>query len=286
MRNRVRIVSPAGKHREDSEATLKKGIKLLEESGFIVSVQENIFGEVKPPFYANTKEARLEGLREAILAEDIDIIWAFRGGVGCGELADLCMDIKPNDQKILIGFSDLTYLHFLFNQHYKIPSIHGTVITSAVEKYPQAIEEIVSLLKGEELNLDLKSLNESAKGNIAGELLGGNLTIITTMIGTKNHPDLKDKILLIEEVNEPGFRIARLFTHLEKAGLLGGLKAMIIADFDNCMGYYDEAIEAFVESNPDLPIYRLEGVGHGEVNHAVVFGKEAKIENNVLKFGL
>lgn len=286
MRNRVRIIAPAGKHKENSEALLQQGIKLLEENGFIISVQDNIFGDVKPNFFANTKEARLKGLRDAILADDVDIILAFRGGYGCGEIADLCMDIKPVGEKILIGFSDITYLHFLFNQHYKIPSIHGAVITASVEKYPHSIKEIVSILQGEKQKIALKPLTNEAKGEISGEIVGGNLTILDSMIGTKLHPNLLGKILLLEDVGEPGYRISRLFNHLEKARLLDGIKAIILGDFtdgDECL---NDSIKAFVQSRPNLPIYRAEGIGHGAVNKAVVLGKEALIRDGVLEFGL
>lgn len=286
MKNRVRIVAPAGKHKEDSEIILQKGIELLEEQGFEVSVQDDIFGEVYPPVVANTKEVRLKGLRDAILDENIDIIWAFRGGVGCGELADHLMDIKPVGNKILVGFSDITYLHFLFNQHYKIPSIHGTVITSMVERYPSEAANIASILKGDEHQIQLKPVNNSPN-NISGELLGGNFTIVTTLIGTKNHPDLKDKILLLEEVNERGWRVFRLFNHLEKAGLLEGLKAIIVGDFTNSDEYAEDVIEAFAKSHPNLPVYRAEGVGHGiDKNQAILLGKEVMIKDNILRFGL
>lgn len=286
MKNRVRIIAPASKRRSNSEAILQKGIELLEKSGFIVSVQENIFGEVSPNFYANTKDARLEGLRSAILDEEIDIIIAFRGGYGCGEIADECMDIKPAGDKILIGFSDLTYLHVLFNQYYKIPSIHGSVITSLVEKHPENIEEIKSILSGKEQSLALKPLNEAAGSDISGIITGGNLTIITTMIGTELQPNLEGKILLLEEVYEPGYRISRLFNHLEKAGMLEGLKGIILGDFTEGDEYTSESINSFVDSQNDLPIYSMDGIGHGDVNHPILLGKEAKIEDNILKFSL
>lgn len=286
MRNRVRIIAPASKHREDSEGILAKGIEILEEAGFVVSVQDNIFGETKPNFFANNKEARLKGLREAILDENIDIIWAFRGGYGCGEIADFCMDIQPKGEKILIGFSDLTYLHFLFNQFYKLHSIHGPVITSLVEKHPATINEIKSILNGEFLSIELKPLSKASNRDISGEIVGGNLTIITSMIGTVLQPNLEGKILLLEEVYEPGYRLSRLFNHMEKAGLLKGLSAIILGDFTEGDQYSEDSIDAFVKSQPDLPIYRIEGVGHGDVNHPILFGKNAVIEGNILKFGL
>jgi muramoyltetrapeptide carboxypeptidase len=106
------------------------------------------------------------------------------------------------------------------------------------------------------------------------------------LIGTKNHPNLTNKILILEEVNEPGFRISRLFNHLEKAELLDGLKAIILGDFLYGDEFSDDSIEAFIESHPNLPIYRLNGFGHGEVNKSFVLGKEALIRDGVLEFGL
>jgi len=286
MKNRVRIIAPASRHKEDSKAILKKGVELLEQAGFIVSIQENIFAPSLPGFYASPKENRYLGLKESLESDEVDIIWCFRGGYGCGEIADLCMDITPNGDKVLIGFSDITYLHFLFNQHYKMPSIHGPVITSLALLHPEAIEDIVSILKGEKQQLQLEPLNDAAQQDIKGELIGGNLTIFTTMIGTALQPDTKNKILLLEEVNEAGYQVARALNHIEKASLLGELAGVIFGDFIGSDQYLDNVIKAFISSHKDLPIYRAKNIGHGDKNKAILLGQEIVVKSGILEYSL
>ena len=97
------------------------------------------------------------------------------------------MDIIPTTPKTLIGFSDITALHFLFNQKYKLPSIHGAMGID----HKSMIEEIIQVLDGKEMNFNLVDVNKLAKScdNLSGEVMGGNLSLICNMIGTELHPD-------------------------------------------------------------------------------------------------
>jgi muramoyltetrapeptide carboxypeptidase len=286
--NRVRIIAPANVYRGDNpQAELSKTVEFLESKGFIVSVQDEIFADPLIPFYANTQEKRLAGLRDAILSPDIDVIWAFRGGYGCGEIAEDCMDITPVGTKILIGCSDITVLHSLFNKHYNIPSIHGAVLTTAFAKNPATIDYIISLLNGKPQKIPAISLNNAAKsGDISGVLTGGNLTMLTTLMGTKLQPDTKGKIILLEDVAEPGYKIARMLNHLDKAGVFNEAAACIFGDFTNCTENFEVALQNFIDRHPNLPIFKVEGVGHGDVNHPLVFGLEASIIGGALECGV
>ena len=117
MKNRVRIIAPAGRPQE-AQATLEKCKTLLSENGFIVSVQEDIFSEHEMPYNANTREKRLKGLKDALLDPTVDIIMPIRGGYGCIQIAPDLTEIKPAGDKVLVGFSDITILHHLFNHFY------------------------------------------------------------------------------------------------------------------------------------------------------------------------
>ncbi len=281
MKNRVRIIAPAGMYPKDSWKRLEKMKEFLASNGFEVSVQEDIFSDPELPFYANTKEIRLKGLMRAIQSDNVDIIWAFRGGYGCGEIAEDCMDIRPVGTKILIGFSDLTVLHVLFNQHYGIPSIHGMAI---LDRNPEAIDDIIGLINGEEQKLSLVPMNNSARNSakIEAPLTGGNLTMVTTLIGTKLHPMTKGKILVLEDIAEQGYKIARMLNHLEKSGLTQGLAACILGDVTGGDEHVDFAIEQFAQNHPALSVFRADGIGHGSVNHPLVFGNKSIIENGIL----
>jgi muramoyltetrapeptide carboxypeptidase LdcA involved in peptidoglycan recycling len=284
MKNRVRIIAPASMYLENSLEKLATMKGFLESHGFIVSVQEEIFADPPIPFCANTKEKRLKGLRDAILSPDVDILWAFRGGYGSGEIVEDCMDIRPVGDKILIGFSDITILHRLFNHHYKIPSIHGNMIGGLADN-PEKTQEIIDILKGHKKTITLIPQNEEAKIGkmISGTLSGGNLTVLGALCGTKLPSDMTGSIMVIEDIAEPGYKVARELNQLEKSGIFNGVVACIFGDFYKCTQDF-EAIQYFINTHPELPIYRtLDGIGHGPQNHPLVFGASATISGDILE---
>lgn len=283
----VRIIAPSGFVLEPYKK-LDLAIAFLEEHGFEVSFKNEMFADPALPYYSNTREMRFEHLQDAILDPNIDIIWAFRGGYGAAEIAIPAMKITPQKQKILIGFSDITALHLLFNQHYKIPSIHGPVLTSLLDKHPDTIIQIKSILDGNKQSIKLVPQNNTAKKNLSAELVGGNLTILASMIGTDLHPQFDKKILVLEEVNDPGYRVARVLNQLEQSQMISKIVACIFGDFTDGDKNVEWAINDFAARNQNLPIYRASGIGHGAVNMPLVLGNIAHItcEGQCLEYEL
>lgn len=285
---RVRIIAPSSKC-IDSNIKLNQAIELLTSHGFEVNHSEHLFSDATLPYYANDKRHRLEDLRDAILSDD-DIIWAFRGGYGAAELVEDCMDLasQPLKKKVLIGFSDITAIHVLFNQTFNMPSLHASVLTSLLGDQSHHIDDITKILHGEKHILRLTPANELAKSaRIEGKIIGGNLCVLQTMIGTKLHPNTDDKIILIEDIAEPGYKIARMINHFKNAGLFNSPKGIILGDFTSAgeNHYIDETIASFIGEHPELPIYRLNS-GHGHINHPVILGADVIIENGFLEGSL
>ena len=272
----IRIIAPAGT-KPEAYKKLDQMISFLKSHGFEVSVKDGMFADPPLPYYSNTREMRFEQFHDALLDPKVEVLWAFRGGYGSAEIAIPAMDITPVGRKIMIGFSDITVLHLLFNQHYKIPSIHGSVLTSLLDLHPQTIEQIKDVLAGKKQSIALKPQNEAAKKDISGELAGGNLTMLASMIGTKLEPQLDGKIIVLEEVNNPGYKIARVFNQLEQSGKLDKIVACILGDFVGGDEHVEWALNDFISRHPELPIYRADGIGHGEVNIPLVFGEKATI---------
>ena len=121
---------------------------------------------------------------------------------------------------------------------------------------------------------------------IKGHLTGGNLTVFTHAIGTLLDPVIENKILLLEDVSEPGYKIRRCLTQLEQAGKIAKATAIILGDFIEGDENVDWAINDFIARNPLIPIFRAENVGHGQDNIPIVFGKDATIIGNVLEYQL
>ena len=267
---------------EKSKKRLLDTIKLYNDNGFNCIYDESIFLKSKLGYFAAPREKRLEQLKNAILDPEVKIIAAFRGGYGSTEIVFDCLDIEPTTPKTLIGFSDITALHFLFNQKYKLPTIHGAMGID----HARMIEEIINVLDGKEMNFNLNAINDLSKscGKIDGEIVGGNLSLICNMIGTKLHPHLEDKIVFVEDVNEKGYHVHRFLMHMKNAGLFNGVRAMIFADFSNSDEYVQETIQEFSNSHiKDIPAFTTAGIGHGKINYPVVIGSLGTIDKKVFR---
>jgi muramoyltetrapeptide carboxypeptidase len=280
----VAIIAPSSGC-ADAHLKLTKGIKLLEDNGLKSTVDERIFAYNDIEFFAASKEVRLDTFKQALLNEAVKIIWAFRGGYGCNEFIFDCLDIKPLGTKILIGYSDLTSLHILFNQHYNIPTIHGSVLTSMLANgQRQDIKHIINVLNGDEVRLDLEPILPNFDNiDIDGKTIGGNMTVFCTMLGTKLYPKTEKKILVLEDINEKGYYIHRCLIHLKNAGIFDDLNAVIFGDFLNGDHLVKSAIEHFCYNHiQNIPSYRTIGIGHGNINYPVILGNLASINRNKL----
>lgn len=278
------IVAPASgckdaQGRMDNAASferLQSTVNFFKENGFQCTYDDQIFAGDTLEYFASPKAERLRQLKNALEDPAVKIISAFRGGYGCSEIVFDCLDIVPSGPKILIGFSDITVLHFLFNQHYKFPSIHGAMYV----QQKKMLEEIVSILEGNDTDFDLKPLNKMAKisSNITGKMFGGNLTLLCNMIGTKLHPVTKNKILFMEDVSERGYQVHRHLMHLHNAGLFEKVRGIIFGDFTNSDEYIEPTIKTFIDEYlVNIPAYRTTGIGHGEKNYPITIGGMGKI---------
>jgi muramoyltetrapeptide carboxypeptidase LdcA involved in peptidoglycan recycling len=282
-RHKIAIVAPASACSEVEEK-FQQSVTLLESQGFSVTYGEELISPWDLPYFAASKDIRLKHLKDALLNPDVGIIWPFRGGYGCTEIVFDCLDFQVTSPKILIGFSDITTLHFLTFQHYNLPSVHGPVVTSLVGPQSGMMPYIMSVLKGQDMIISLSKLSPLASsGKIEGKISGGNLTIACNMIGTKLNPDFDDKIIFLEDINEKGYHVHRNLVHLKNAGLFQRVRAVVFGDFTNSDEYLERSITSFCEQHiPHIPSYRADGIGHGSTNYPIVFGGEATIAKNRL----
>lgn len=278
MNRKVQIIAPSSGCVNALEK-LKQSIELLESSGFNVLETKDLFATM--PFYANSLEVRLRHLREAILNTDVDIIWCFRGGYGAGEIVHRCFDIKPSHRKILIGYSDITALHYLFSR-YNMPSLHAPVLTSLLGNQSHHITDIMNAIDGQDIVMPLNNVNSIRSAAIRGQISGGNLCVTTTMIGTKLHPSFKNKILFLEDIDEKGYAIMRYLNHLMQSGSLDDVAAIIFGSFIHSDQHAEYAIQAFCARYPYINAFRTDKIGHATQNIPIIIGADAVIEKNIL----
>lgn len=224
----VTIVAPA---RKITAEDLTSAIEKLQSWGLRVVLPKNISSQ-KHSYLAGTDFERLEDFQLAINNPNIKAIICARGGYGSTRIIDR-LDFTPLVQypKWVVGFSDITAVHLaLFRRG--IQSIHGTMpVLFSKPDADQSLSSLQRALFGFDVTLSAKEniRNRPGKGN--GHVVGGNLSLIVDSLGTSSEPDLRGKILIVEEIDEYLYKIDRMFTQLKRSGKLRDLAGLIIGHF-------------------------------------------------------
>jgi muramoyltetrapeptide carboxypeptidase len=278
----VDIIAPAARC---PQADLYKVQEWLSSWKLTGRVTEDLFGENL--FSANTDDQRFQQLEQALTNPQSKAIWCLRGGYGSMKLLPRLAQINPPDQvKLFIGSSDITALHIFFQNKWGWPTIHGPGIHSAaigkvnIESLNQLKELLFHPLNYFTLN-DITPLNSSAEKytKLACPVIGGNLSLIEASLGTCWQMDASHKIILIEEINERGYRIDRSLEHLKQAGIFNQATAILFGDIlggeeADGQSLAQKAVELFAQTC-SIPVLQIHGVGHGMTNHPILLGYPA-----------
>ena len=269
-----------------SQEIVSKTKSYYESLGRKVTVPSDLFGP--DLLCANTDAVRLKHLKDAF-ASEADEIMIIKGGYGLTRLIpELHAMPKPEKQKILYGISDATALHIFLNQVWDWPSVHGpagaqlsmqTVDTDSIERTLRILEEGLSAYTLPEL-IPLNPMADKM-GGVSGKVVGGNLTLVQASLGTPWQLDVDDKILFIEDVNERGYRIDRMLTHLRQAQFFKGVKAVLVGNFikgeePNGTTLVWDVLQRFAEEVP-FPMFQILGCGHGPQNYPIPFNFDVKL---------
>ena len=288
----IKIVAPASK-KLGYESVMKSFSLLCKEYSCNYSVSEGLFSETCLAFISNNPEYRFKDFLNALDDDKVRIIWSIRGGYGSAEIANLLLDYKIKSPKILIGFSDITSLHLLFNNYFNLPSIHGSMPFCVTRELGmQNLRDVFEvLLNVKKIEYKLENISFSLGGErgtipdfINGDIIGGNLTVLCSNIGSlARSQDFDGKILFLEDVDEKSYKIQRSLMQLYQGGLLKNIKAIIFGQFIEHDEYIDETIINFVEKNcHGKPAFRLNYIGHGKVNKPLIMGAPSIITEDCL----
>lgn len=272
----IAIVCPAGFLPLEKAATC---IATLQDWGYKVKLGKTLGSQFH--YFSGTDAERAADLQAMLDDKTVNAILCGRGGYGVSRIIDQ-LDFKAfkKNPKWLIGFSDITVLHAALYGQVKYASMHASMAGAfndggAENVYVQSIRK---LLKGGKANYSCATHAFNRLGKASGELVGGNLSLIVHMIGTKTAYQTKNKILFIEDLGEYIYHIDRMFLQLKRAGFLEGLAGLVIGGFtemkDTTVEFGMTVFETLQEQvkEYDYPVCFDFPVSHETPNYALKVG--------------
>lgn len=261
--------------------TFKKGIDFLKKRkiNFLHPRKKKKF------FFTFDKEERAMEIKEAIENENVGFIFPVRGGAGAIHLLPFLKNLKIKDQKIIIGSSDITYLGLYFHEKFKFPFCHGPMLSDlARDNFSKEEEKYFKFIldKKDFKYKNLRGLKYLKKGISEGKLIGGNLTLFVTMFSFFKFHSFKNKILFLEDINEPLYKIDRNLHILKILGILDEIKGVIFGKMENCFNKnnkndFMKLLNDYFEDK-DYPVVLFFPSGHSVPNFPLWIGGEIFID--------
>jgi muramoyltetrapeptide carboxypeptidase len=224
---RVRVIAPSSPF---PRVDFERGLLRLRQR-YDVQFDPTIFD--RHGYLAGGDTRRAAELRAAIDDADTAAIFAARGGYGATRLlADVDIERLAQQPRLLVGFSDITALHARWAQA-GLGSLHAPMIAGLGRSSDALAARFIAALEGATRDF-VDGLDVIAAGRARGVLLGGNLAVLTALIGTPYLPPLDGCVLFLEDVGERPYRIDRMLTHWWHAGLLHKPSAIVLGAFTDC----------------------------------------------------
>lgn len=230
-------------------------------------------------YLAGDDARRLFELNGALADPAVKAVFCARGGYGAMRLLE-----KLENQRLakpLIGFSDITALH-QWQQRLGFISIHGPVLTQLARLGRPTSERLFALLESGSPAEPLSGAVTLVEGAAEGPLLGGNLSVFTRLLGTPFMPNLDGAILVLEDVGERPYRLDRMWTHLELAGVFRKVSGIVLGSFTHCEerdeNYTAEDVLRELAVATGLPCAAGFPLGHGDINEPVPLGVRVRLD--------
>ena len=287
----VGLITPAG---YISDEQLEEAIENIEALGFKPYFTKNIHD--KYGYLAGKDNVRANDLNHMFENDNVDGIFCVRGGYGVARmLRQINYDAIKANPKVLVGYSDITALHYAIYSQTGLVTFHGPVATSTFNEF--SVDNLVKTIMTPEEKTVFTPADDSGsdydiytirEGKAKGELIGGNLSIAVTFLGTPYDVDYKNKILYLEEIDEKPYRVDRMLTHLYQSGKLEEVAGVALGIFRKCNAKVGSAKgeqslslkEVLYNKLYDLGVPVIYGLsfGHVENKYTIPFGIEAELD--------
>jgi len=279
--DKVALVATA---RHISLTELEPAINILKEWGLTIVMGNNILN--KENQFAGTDRQRVDDFQSMIDDDSIKAVICSRGGYGTARIIDL-IDFTNliKHPKWIIGYSDITVLHSHIN-NIGIASLHSTMPINFSENTKECLETLYNCLFLASNNISCHANSLNRKGNVSGEIVGGNLSVIYSLLGSATDLDTRGKILFIEDLDEYLYHIDRMILNLKRNNKFTDIKALIVGGMkdmhDNSNPFGKSANEIVYEhiKDYDFPVCFDFPAGHMKNNQSIIFGKKSDLDIN------
>jgi len=278
--DRIGIVAPAGPVLQDE---IQPGLDFLESLGFEPVCSPHLYD--RKGYLAGEDKARVKDLHAMFREKKIKAVLCARGGYGTHRiLQKLDYGLFSRNPKLFVGYSDITALFFALFKKSGLVTLHGPVLRDLLKGDGRNAALLLKLMTSDELTtVNFPSGTAVKEGRAEGVVLGGNLSLISHLVGTPFLPSFRGKLLFIEEKGEPLYRIDRMLTHLLLSGELEKCAGFMVGTLEEC-GDPSSVIDLIKErcSRLNMPILTGLPVGHGEHNVPLPIGVRAVLDTRTM----
>ncbi len=275
----VAIVSTA---RKITLNKIQPAIDLMNSWGLKVVVGETI--GFKDHQFAGNDEQRTADFQKMLDNTEIKAIWCARGGYGTVRIIDQLDFTKFKKQpKWVIGYSDVTVLHNHVH-NLGIETLHATMPLDVAKNTEQALYSLKKNLFGDVISYEISTSKDNKLGAVSGNLIGGNLSMLYSLLGSETSIDTANKILFIEDLDEYLYHIDRMLMNLKRNNYFKNLKGLIIGGMtdmhDNTIPFGKNAKEIILAiiSKYDFPVVFDFPAGHLKDNRALILGRKVELK--------
>jgi len=287
----IGIIAPAG---PITEAQLKAAEGKIEHAGFVPLSSKSILE--RNGYLAGSDEDRAAQINGMFANPDVKAIICARGGYGTTRILDLLdYDLIAKNPKIIGGYSDITALLTAIWKKTKLVTFHSSMLVPEDTEYTRtSMWNIFSNgKKGTKILCEPNTADGIVMhdGNARGTLVGGNLTLLDSMLGTEYDYSLQNKILFIEEINEPPYKVDRMLTHIRNSKNIKGLKGIIFGKMQGCEAQgensltLDQVLSDFI-SGLDIPVVKDFSFGHVKSRCTLPIGAKVSLRTKNMEIRL
>ena len=282
--DKVGIVAPAG---PVDKTQLQKGLDVISEMGFQPVLGRYVYNRSR--FFAGTDFQRAKDIMDMFRNPEIKAIFCARGGYGTNRILE-CLDAKEirANAKIFVGSSDITLLlHYLY-LHSGLVGFHGPLIAGSFGRTPmkQSQEQFRNILMGKPTSLFYRKAKVFSKGTAMGKITGGCLTLLCRSLGTPYDIQTSNRILFIEDVNEPLYKLDGMLWQLKAAGKFKGVRGIILGEMVDCNSQRpgDGKLENILSDlfpKAEIPILTNCPIGHGNEVWTLPLETQAVLDTSI-----